>query len=656
MRGHELGREGPLGQSCSVIRGTFLRNSWRVGWLVPAILLVAALSGSVASAASTPRPKISGATEQVPAGQVAAIHVDVGASRACRADAIHPATRRRQSFGFTTSRPLVTLRWRVPSKTRRGIWRVRITCGLSARALRGGTSKSTNVIIRVTSSSSGRAVIFPIRGGVAATSRNRPPTGAGPVVLGGGGDHVDGLGKGAVNGGYAFGHCTYYAWLRRPEVTNLGNAGDWFANAQARGIPTDGGAKRPVAGAIAWWRTGHPYTYFTEAGRRVSYGHVAYVESVQGSTILISEMNAGDNTRRDRRMNINDPWAPDGYIYGGPAGSGGAGGQATNGRTLHLVTNDGVGTGVSTFASTGSAFVGTHNVGLASYGWAGTKPVAGDFTGDGLNDVALLTDQGPGGTGLLTMSATGSTLNGPSPWANLALYGWAGIKPVAGDFNGDAKVDLALLTNQGAAGTNVVVLTSTGVGFSGPVLWSTLGVYGWAGLKPLAGDFTGDGRSDLAMVTDAGGAGSSVVVLPSLGSSFAGPTVWATLPGYGWGGIRAVSGTFNSDGRADIGLLTNLGPSGTGLVTLLSAGASFSGPFLWGTLPAYGWSGIKAVSGDYDVNGRTDLALVVDQGPGGSAVVVVPSSGTAFGGPSSWLSLPASGWSGIKVATSSPDS
>lgn len=82
------------------------------------------------------------------------------------------------------------------------------------------------------------------------------------------GYYVDSAGNTYYNG-----YCTWYAKNRRPDLPNqLGNGGQWVANAAARGYAT---GSAPRAGAIAEMP-----------------GHVAYVESVNGDgTITISEMN-----------------------------------------------------------------------------------------------------------------------------------------------------------------------------------------------------------------------------------------------------------------------------------------------------------------------------------------------------------------------------
>ena len=92
---------------------------------------------------------------------------------------------------------------------------------------------------------------------------------------------------------YYYGFCTWYVASRRPVPSNWGNAGAWLASARAAGWPT---GTAPAVGAIAW-----------------AYGHVAYVEQVQGSRVYVSEMNYNRNWGR-----VTYRWAPASsfvYIY-----------------------------------------------------------------------------------------------------------------------------------------------------------------------------------------------------------------------------------------------------------------------------------------------------------------------------------------------------
>lgn len=90
---------------------------------------------------------------------------------------------------------------------------------------------------------------------------------------------------------YDFGECTWYVCSTLSWVPDgLGNAADWYANAQAQGYDVGGVA---VAGAVVVFGAGHGYSDF---------GHVAIVETVNpDGSFLVSEMNYSAWDVIDRR-------------------------------------------------------------------------------------------------------------------------------------------------------------------------------------------------------------------------------------------------------------------------------------------------------------------------------------------------------------------
>lgn len=98
----------------------------------------------------------------------------------------------------------------------------------------------------------------------------------------------------SAGNGYVWGNCTWYVKEMRPDLpNNLGNGGSWVANAAAMGLPT---GSTPRAGAVA-----------------EEPGHVAYVESVNGGYITISEMNYAGGLGQVHRRTV--PAANYRYIY-----------------------------------------------------------------------------------------------------------------------------------------------------------------------------------------------------------------------------------------------------------------------------------------------------------------------------------------------------
>ena len=102
-----------------------------------------------------------------------------------------------------------------------------------------------------------------------------------------------------VGNRFPWGWCTWYVAEVRGDVTWRGNAGQWLANARAQGKPT---GRMPAVGAIlvtneSWW------------------GHVAYVEAVNGDQVTVSEMNYAGFGVTSRRTISNSSPVIKGYIY-----------------------------------------------------------------------------------------------------------------------------------------------------------------------------------------------------------------------------------------------------------------------------------------------------------------------------------------------------
>jgi len=163
--------------------------------------------------------------------------------------------------------------------------------------------------------------------------------------------------------------------------------------------------------------------------------------------------------------------------------------------------------------------------------------VAADFDGDGKIDLAVV-NRGSGtvtllkGSGTGTFTSQGSISVGASP-------AWATV----GDFNGDGKPDLAV-SNQGA--TSVSILLNTGsFGFSSNTTGNSVLAGPW-GVE--AADFNDDGKLDLAVSNSNGG---SVTILLGDGAGNFNP---APTPSYAVGSAPdpIAVGDVNGDGCIDV--------------------------------------------------------------------------------------------------------
>ena len=97
---------------------------------------------------------------------------------------------------------------------------------------------------------------------------------------------------------FPWGQCTWYVAQRR-YIPWGGNAKTWMYQAPQYGFAT---GNEPRVGAIIATR------------ENSYYGHVAYVESVDGDLVTISEMHLGRGIKKVRALNKDD-WRIIGYIY-----------------------------------------------------------------------------------------------------------------------------------------------------------------------------------------------------------------------------------------------------------------------------------------------------------------------------------------------------
>ncbi|MDF0584147.1 FG-GAP-like repeat-containing protein [Bradyrhizobium yuanmingense] len=213
-------------------------------------------------------------------------------------------------------------------------------------------------------------------------------------------------------------------------------------------------------------------------------------------------------------------------------------------------------------------------------------------------------------------------------------FGWPGPAngyfTVSGDFNGDGKADIV----QVAASTHYVMLSNGDGTFTGAGPYQN--PYGWNFSDPpnkqysiLSGDFDGDGKTDFALLN-----GTAYYVFQSNGNgTFAGLGGFLYSGGLNFGNpphalYTPFTGDFNGDGRTDFALM-----NGTNYWTFLSNGnGTFAttaavNPNNWNfgsSVPVLvtsngmnmnttsTTSGYDTFSGDFDGDGKTDLALICD--------------------------------------------
>lgn len=120
--------------------------------------------------------------------------------------------------------------------------------------------------------------------------------------------------------------------------------------------------------------------------------------------------------------------------------------------------------------------------------------VTGDFNGDGKPDVAVVGGPCLGSSGLLVLLGNGDGTFTTPPKTSLAV---PSVQSVAvADFNGDGKLDLAVVTD-GSPDTVLILLGKGDGTFNAPIpvsLGASVGSY-----QAVVADFNKDGHADLAI-------------------------------------------------------------------------------------------------------------------------------------------------------------
>lgn len=222
-----------------------------------------------------------------------------------------------------------------------------------------------------------------------------------------------------------------------------------------------------------------------------------------------------------------------------------------------------------------------------------TEVVTADFNGDRLRDIAVISfgaNFETGGTvAILLGNADGTFRTG----ASVAL-GFGPYSLTAADFNGDQRVDLAIVSYPKQS---VSVLLGNGDGTFRPPATINLNAFGY---RVLAADVNGDGRLDLIVPAETPGSKSIYTLLGNGDGSFRTPAIISAAGSQANG---AAMGDFNKDGRLDLAIVS----SPESLVSILLGDGT--GRFTVRSRYAGGYSPNSLRVADVNLDGNTDVVL-----------------------------------------------
>ncbi len=233
--------------------------------------------------------------------------------------------------------------------------------------------------------------------------------------------------------------------------------------------------------------------------------------------------------------------------------------------------------------------------------------VAGDFNGDGIPDLAVTEYDKANGHRIAVLLGKGDGTFQPPAWYETGLGPYAVI---AADFNHDGKLDLAVSDEFDNA---VSILLGNGDGTFQPRKDFVTPTYPH---ELSAGDFDGDGNLDLAVNGSLNG--FLGVMLGNGDGTFKPEQIYTTTWGIA-GAVSPVAGDFNGDGKLDLVVL-----SGEGVGMMIGNGdGTFAKPVYYPAVPV----AASEVVADFNGDGKLDVAVAGITGKGGGGVSILLGNG-----------------------------
>ena len=198
--------------------------------------------------------------------------------------------------------------------------------------------------------------------------------------------------------------------------------------------------------------------------------------------------------------------------------------------------------------------------------------VTGDFNGDGIPDLTVLWSNATGSSGSVTIffgKGDGTFTTGPTTQVSVAGQ-YDALSMVAGDFNGDGKTDLVILSYSISYDTSsVTTYLGNGDGTFATPQTATLFNHGGGGNgvpeSMVAADFNEDGKLDLAVVGEYVYPGGVAILLGNGDGTF---QVAGTNLDSSQGFSLIATGDFNGDGIPDLVATNYSGATSTATIFL----------------------------------------------------------------------------------------
>ncbi|MFJ5933320.1 FG-GAP-like repeat-containing protein [Streptomyces sp. NPDC093071] len=291
------------------------------------------------------------------------------------------------------------------------------------------------------------------------------------------------------------------------------------------------------------------------------------------------------------------------------------------------------------------------------------KRVTGDFNGDGVGDLASFYGYDNGSVALHAWlgKGDGTFVKQARSWQVEPGRWWLGnMTPYSGDFNGDGRDDIAVWYDYSDTTDTLFTFTSTTQGtFNQPVQYWR-GITGWeqSRAKTVSGDFNGDGRDDLAtFYHNPDGSEKIRIFSATANSTFTPADKWTATDWGDWNRTTLHAGDFNGDGRDDVAAWYDHtdGHDTIQIWSSTATGGLAAKYIAWSGATDFMYRGnVKLVTGDYNGDGKDEFAGLYGYDTAPNAGVVrtftwLTNASDKFDGPMDSWSAPAGNWNYDRV-------
>lgn len=340
---------------------------------------------------------------------------------------------------------------------------------------------------------------------------------------------------------------------------------------------------------------------------------LGYIYNDSGRVAIDVYLSDGATFRKENWYSGSKPWEDGEFVSGDYTGDGVS--------DIAYVYNDSGYITIDSFVSNRNSFnQSTWYKSRDSYD-AGSRVSTGDLNGDGIADIVYAFDDA-GQVGINVYLSSGSSFS-KSAGLSTSSGSWSASGSLnSGDFNHDGLTDLAYVYNDsGDVGINLYISTGTEMQQStqriSGLTWSDDALISFS-------DYNGDGKTDIAYFFDNSGKISAQVLLAS-GSTFT-SSRWLNSDVV-WGGAKVVkSSDYNGDSLTDVAYVYEDGDNKANIYTFLSDGKSFT--LLSKIISAGEWGDEQFIPSNFKANGLSDIVNTYnDSGNLGFSMYVSKDSG-----------------------------